>query len=162
MVGLVGGEEAWDLGGIVLAVGVEGHDRHGATLERVAEAGAQRGTLAGVGTLREDRRTRRLGRGRRVVGRAIVHDDDRQEGPRTLHDGGDARAFLVAGDQGEDRLHARTVATLGGQGDGEGLAARGWNLIDATIRSCSARSAADAFGRYIASITWRVPSTSRM
>ena len=67
----------------MLAVGVERDDRLGAVLERVPEAGPQRRALARVGDLAQDRRPGRLGLGGRVVGRPVVDDDDRQEGPRT-------------------------------------------------------------------------------
>ncbi len=45
---LPGGEEERDLGGVVLAVGVERDDRLTALVQRVPEAASQRGALAGV------------------------------------------------------------------------------------------------------------------
>ena len=98
-------EEERDLGRVVLAVGVERDDGRGALLEGVAEARPQRRALAGVRELAQDGGAGRLGLGRRVVGRAVVDDDDRQMCPCACHDRGDARTLLVAGDQREDRLH---------------------------------------------------------
>ena len=89
----------------MLAVGVERDDGRRAVLERVAEAGPERRALAGVRDLAQDGRAGRLGLGGRVVGRAVIDDDDRQEGPRGLDDGRDARPLLVARDQREDGLH---------------------------------------------------------
>ena len=103
-------EEERDLGRVVLAVGVERDDGRGALLQGVAEAGAQGRSLARVRDLPQDDGPGRLGLRRRVVGRAVVDDDDWQEGPRALDNGRDARAFLISRDQREDRLHAPTVA----------------------------------------------------
>ena len=61
------GEEARDLGRVVLAVGVERHDGRGARREGVPEAAPQRRALAGVGDLAQDGRPGRLGDGRGVV-----------------------------------------------------------------------------------------------
>ena len=49
-----------------------------AAVEGVPEAATQRGALAGVRDLAQDGRTGRLGDRGRVVGRAVVDDDDRQ------------------------------------------------------------------------------------
>ena len=76
------GEEGRDLGRVVLAVGVERDDGLAALLEGVAEPAPQRRALAGVGDLAQDGRAGRLGLRGRVVGRAVVDDDDRQVGPR--------------------------------------------------------------------------------
>ena len=94
----------------MLAVGVERDDGRGALLQRVAEAGAQCRSLARVRDLDEDGRPGRLGLGGSVVGRAVVDDDDRQEGPRALDDGRDARALLIAGISARIVVHAPTVA----------------------------------------------------
>ena len=99
------GEEARDLGRVVLAVGVERDDRFGALLERMPEAGPQRRALARVGDLAQDRRAGRLGLRGGVVGRPVVDDHDRQMDARARDDGRDARPLLVAGDQREDRDH---------------------------------------------------------
>ena len=102
------GEERRDLGRVVLAVGVERHDRRRAAVERVPEAGPQRRALAGVRDLAQDGRAGRLGAGGRVVGRAVVDDDDRQvaRGPPSTT-GADARAFLVCRDEREDATRSR-------------------------------------------------------
>ena len=102
-------QEGGDLGGVVLAVGVEGDDRRRVVRERVPEAGAQGRAFARVRVLDEDGGARGLRLGGGVVGRAVVDDDDGQVQRRGRHDGRDAGTFLVAGDQREDRVHARTV-----------------------------------------------------
>ena len=104
--GCVGLEEGRDLGGVVLSVGVERDDRIGAGIDGVPEALAQRGALALVRKLADDVRAGGLGLRGGVIGGPVVHDDDREKGPRPLHDGGDARTFLIAGDQREDGVHA--------------------------------------------------------
>ena len=49
-------DEPWQLRGVVLAVRVERHDRERAIRDRPCETGAERGTLALVRVLRQDRR----------------------------------------------------------------------------------------------------------
>ena len=68
-----------DLGGIVLAVGVEGHHGSGLVLQGVPEPGPQSGAFACVGPLDEDPRACGFGLGGGVVGRAVVHDQDGKE-----------------------------------------------------------------------------------
>ena len=81
------GEERRDLGRVVLAVGVERQDRVGAVVERPAEAGPERGALALVRPLLDDGRAGLAGPVGRVVGRAVVDDDDRQVLERAADDG---------------------------------------------------------------------------
>ena len=64
--------------GIVLPVGVEGDHRFRVVGERPGETGSQRRTLALVRALDDDGRAGRLGPGRGAVGRAVIHDEDRQ------------------------------------------------------------------------------------
>ena len=122
-------EEERDLGRVVLAVGVERDDGHGAVLQGVAEAGAQCRALARIRDLAQDDGPGRLGLRRRVVGRAVVDDDDGQEGPRTLDHGRDARALLVARDERKDRRphgNPTRCRRFGVKDDGD--RARRWRL----------------------------------
>ena len=91
-----------DLGGIVLAVGVEGHHGRRTVLEGVPEPGPERGPLACVRPLDEDRRACSLGLSRGVVGRAVVDDHDGQDRRAPAHDGRDPRSLLVARDERDD------------------------------------------------------------
>ena len=91
-----------DLGGIVLAVGVEGHHGRGLVLQGVPEPGPQSGTFARVRPLDEDRRAGRFGLGGGVVGRAVVDDHDGKEKAGARHDGRDPRSLLVARDERDD------------------------------------------------------------
>ncbi len=108
-------EEGRDLGRIVLAVGVERHDRGRPRLERVAEPGAQRGALPGIRLLAEDDRPGRFRPIRGVVSRTVVDDDDRQVPASALDDRADTRALLVGRDQREDgplrARHGRSIAS---------------------------------------------------
>jgi hypothetical protein len=93
----------------MLPVGVERDDRRCTVLEGVSEAGAEGGALAGVRDLAQDGRAGHLRLRRGIVGRAIVHHEDRQVGPCPRDHARDTRPFLVAGDQGDDRVHGPTV-----------------------------------------------------
>ena len=59
----------------MLPVGVKRQHGVEAVVQRVPEAGPQRGTLALVGDLADHLGPRRLGVRGRVVGRAVVHDE---------------------------------------------------------------------------------------
>ncbi len=95
-------EERRDLGRVVLAIGVERHDRGRSRIERVAEPGPQRRALAGIRLLAQDHRSGRTGAFRGIVGRTVVDDHDRQVPASGLDDRADARALLVGRDQRED------------------------------------------------------------
>ena len=82
MARLPGRQEGGDLRGVVLAVRVERDDGLRARRERVPEPGPQRGTLALVGHLPQDRRAGRLRHIRGAVLRAVIHDDHGQVATR--------------------------------------------------------------------------------
>ena len=98
----IGRDEARDLVGIVLAVGIERQDRRRAIRERAREPRSQRGALALVGDLADDLGPGRLRVGGGVVGRAVVDDDHRQVPACGLDDRGDPGALLVARHQRDD------------------------------------------------------------
>jgi len=57
----------------------------------------------------------RLCASRRVVGRAIVDDEDGQVAARAFDDGGDPRSFLVRGDDRDDIRHAVIILITFGE-----------------------------------------------
>ena len=101
-VGLERGHELRDLRRVVLAVGVEREDRVVAVGQRTFEAEAERGALALVRALFDDRRARGACLFGGVVGRAVVDDQDREVAQRRLDDRPDPWALVVARDQGDD------------------------------------------------------------
>ena len=105
-------EEPRDLGRVVLAVRVQRHDRQRAGGQGVREPRSQGGALAGVRHLAQHRGAGTLRDPRRVIGRAVVDDDDRQGSARGLDDGGDPGRLIEGRDDREDR---RVVAVHRGK-----------------------------------------------
>ncbi len=96
------GHELRDLGRVVLAVGVEREDGVVALGDGAFEAQAQRGALALVRALFDDRRPGDACLFRRVVRRAVVDNEDRAVAQCRLDDRPDPRTLVVARDQGDD------------------------------------------------------------
>ena len=86
----------------MLAVGIEGEDRVVAIGDGALEAEAERGALALVRPLFDDRRPGGACLFGGVVRRAVVDDQDRQVAQRRLDDRPDPWALVVARDQGDE------------------------------------------------------------
>ncbi len=86
----------------MLAVGIEREDRVVAVGQRTFETEPERGALALVRALFDDRRARGASLFGGVVGRAVVDDQDREVAQRRLDDRPDPWAFVVARDQGDE------------------------------------------------------------
>ena len=91
------------------------------------EPGPQRGALALVRDLADHVGPGGLGDRRRVVGRAVVDDEDRQVAPRRLDHRADPRTLLVARDEREDARPraASAVVTARAATERRGRCARG-------------------------------------
>lgn len=91
----------------MLAIGVQGEGCLPPRVESALETQAQGRPLSLVRGLAEDRCAGRLGDRRRLIGRAIVDDEDRQVCARGADDGRDPRRLVVGRDQRVDPLEAQ-------------------------------------------------------